>query len=147
MTDHKNDCIITLFTMIAIIFTKFNIYFLDGVVGIGISVWIFIVGLKIFIESYNILMDCSIDNESKNKILSIIKSSNDIKRIGVLYSVPIGYKYIIVITVYIDGNMATNKSHEVVDILEKEIINSIEKVDQVIIHVEPYLKNKKKRKK
>ena len=35
-TDHRNDCVITLFTLLSIIFGKFGIYWLDGVVGIGI---------------------------------------------------------------------------------------------------------------
>ena len=37
---------------------------------IGISIWIFIVGIKIFRESYDVLMDTAIDNDSKKKILN-----------------------------------------------------------------------------
>lgn len=138
MIDHRNDCIITLFTTVAILLTRVNIFWFDGLVGIGISIWIFIVGVQIFKESYNVLMDSSIDMESKKIILDIIKSNNDIKRIGTLYSIPIGYKYIVVITVFIDGNMPTSKSHKVTDKLEKEILSKIDKIEEVIIHVEPY---------
>lgn len=138
MEDHKNDCIITIFTTIAILLTKCGIYWFDGVVGIGISIWIFIVGLQIFKESYNVLMDSSIDEDSKKKILDIIKNNSEIKRIGTLYSIPIGYKYIIVITVFINGKMPTVKSHKIVDKLEKEILSKVDKIEQVVIHVEPF---------
>ena len=140
MIDHRNDCVITFFTTIAILLTKVNIFWFDGLVGIGISIWIFGVGLQIFVESYNVLMDGSIDIDSKKKIVSLIKSYKKIKKIGELYSIPIGYKYIIVITVYIDGKMVTNKSHEIADNLEKDIISEIDKVEEVLIHVEPFVK-------
>lgn len=143
MIDHRNDCVITFFTTIAILLTKINVFWFDGLVGIGISIWIFGVGLQMFIESYNVLMDGSIDNNSKKKIISLIKNNKKIKKIGELYSIPIGYKYIIVITVYIDGKMITNKSHEIVDNLEKDIIREVDKVEEVLIHVEPFIKNNK----
>lgn len=143
MIDHRNDCVITFFTTIAILLTKINVFWFDGLVGIGISIWIFGVGLQMFIESYNVLMDGSIDNNSKRKIISLIKNNKKIKKIGELYSIPIGYKYIIVITVYIDGKMITNKSHEIVDNLEKDIIREVDKVEEVLIHVEPFIKNNK----
>ena len=138
MIDHRNDCIITTFTTIAILLTKVNIFFFDGLVGIGISIWIFISGWQIFKESYNVLMDSSIDDESKKTMLDIIKSHKEIKRIGTLYSIPTGYKYIIVITLFIDGKMTTAKSHKIADKLETEILSKVDKVEQVIVHVEPF---------
>lgn len=138
MLDHRNDCIITLFTTVAILLTRINIFWFDGIVGIGISIWIFMVGVGIFKESYNVLMDTSIDEQSKKSILDIIKNNLEIKRIGTLYSIPIGYKYIIVITLFIDGKMSTVKSHKIVDKLEKEILSKVDKIEQVVIHVEPF---------
>lgn len=137
MIDHRNDCVITLFTTIAILLTRVNVFFFDGVVGLGISIWIFIVGFQIFKESYNVLMDSAIDEESKKKILSILKSNKEIKRIGTLYSIPIGYQYIVVVTVFVNGKISTNKSHKIADKVEKEILSNIDKIEEVIIHVEP----------
>ncbi len=140
MLDHRNDIIITSFTLIAIILTKYGIYFFDGVVGTLISIWIFIVGIKIFRESYDVLMDTAIDNESKNKILSIIKSYSDVKRIGEIYSIPIGYNYIVVITIYVDGRMHTATSHSLADEIESKILKSNNRITNVIVHIEPFVK-------
>lgn len=38
--DHFNDCIVTSFTLISIIFASQGIYWVDSVVGIGIAIWI-----------------------------------------------------------------------------------------------------------
>ena len=77
--DHRNDCVVTTFTLISIVFGLFGIYWIDGVVGIGISLWILITGIKIFIESYNVLMDISLDEETKETIMKLVKEHDDIK--------------------------------------------------------------------
>lgn len=143
MIDHRNDIIITSFTLIAIILSKYGIYWFDGVVGTLISIWIFIVGVKIFHESYDVLMDTAIDSESKSNILMIIKSYKDIKRIGDIYSIPIGYNYIVVITIYVDGRMHTSTSHSLADEIEEKILNSNQRIKNVIVHIEPYAKKDK----
>ncbi len=139
MLDHRNDCFITTLTLIAILFAKYNIFFVDGIVGILVGLWILITGIKLFIESYDVLMDASIDNESKKKILKIIKNNKNIKRVGNFYSVPVGYKYVIVITIYVDGNMKTSDSHEITEDLEKEIMDNVNRIEKIIIHVEPLI--------
>lgn len=145
MIDHRNDMVITLFTTVAIILTKYNIYFIDGIVGIGISIWILLTGIKIYKESYDVLMDSSIDNESKKMILEIIKGSKSVKRIGNLYSIPIGYRYIVVLTIFVDGAMQTKESHDITELLEKRILKQIDKIERVIVHVEPFVKKNSKK--
>ena len=134
--DHFNDCIVTLFTLISIIFAAQGIYFIDGFVGLGIAIWICYSGIKIFIESYNVLMDVSIDEYTKNIILDLANSYKEIKVIDSLYSIPSGYKYIIILTISLDGNMSTFKSHSLADALEQKI-KEIDKISDVIIHVNP----------
>ena len=130
----------TSFTLLAIILTKYEIYWLDGVVGILISLWIFKVGVKIFKESYDVLMDTAIDNLSKHRILGVIKEYKEIKRIGNIYSIPVGYNYIVVITIFVDGRMHTATSHELADEIEKRIKNTNERITDVVIHIEPFNK-------
>ena len=55
--DHRNDCIITFCNLIACILTLYNIYWFDGFVGVLISIWMIITSLKLFIESYDVLME------------------------------------------------------------------------------------------
>ena len=137
MKDHRNDCIVTTFTLISILFSLIGWFWVDGVVGLGISVWICYTGITIFIESYNVLMDISLDKNSTDLIYNLGKNYSEIIKIENLYSVPIGYKYVVVFTIYIDGNMSTFKSHAIADSLEKDILNNIEQIDSVIIHVHP----------
>ena len=137
MKDHRNDCIVTSFTTLSIILSQFNVNWFDGVVGIGISIWIFYTGAKIFIESYNVLMDSSLDTKTTNEICEYINKIPEVKGIESIYSIPTGYKYMIVVTILVEGDLETYKSHDIADDLEEKIVKNFEEIDKVIVHVEP----------
>ena len=134
--DHRNDCIITTFTLISILLGLLKIYWFDGIVGIGISAWICITGVKIFIESYNILIDTSIDSTTQDIISNLAQKYTNIKKIDNISSSPVGYKYVVFITICVDGNMSTFDSHKLADNLEKDICG-LDKVYKAIVHVNP----------
>lgn len=135
--DHINDCILTTCNLISCVLAKQNIFIFDGIVGIIIGIWILITGLKIFKESYDVLMDKAISEETKKEVYKIIKQHNEIKRIQHFNSTPIGYMYQISLTIYVDGNMTTFESHEIADKLEKEITKNIDEIYLTVIHVNP----------
>lgn len=134
--DHRNDCVITTFTLISILLSLANIYWFDSIVGIGISIGIFYSGLQIFIESFNVLMDKSLNEEDKNKIIEVINKYPEIKKYNHLNTTPVGYKYLVSITIFVDGTLTTFESHSIADKLEKEL-NTLPFVYLAIIHVNP----------
>lgn len=136
MKDHRNDCIVTIFTLISILLTRLNIYWFDSIVGIAISLWICYTGATIFIESYNVLMDISIGVKDKEIILDIINGYKEIKNVETISSVPVGAQYMVFITICLDGNMSTFESHKLADNLEKSI-NALDVVYKTIVHVDP----------
>ena len=138
MEDHRNDCIITTFTLISILLTLKGINWFDSIVGIGISAWICKTGIGIFIESYNVLMDVSIDENTKDTILDLIHAYKEVKEINEISSTPVGYQYIVFLTISVDGNMTTYESHKLADGLEKNI-TGLENVYKAIVHVEPFV--------
>lgn len=136
MKDHKNDCIVTTFTLISVLLTLANIFWFDGVVGIGISLWICYTGIKIFIESYNVLMDISLDDETFSEVIYIANSFEQIKKVDNVLSTPVGYQYMVFVTISVDGNLSTFESHELADSLECSLQN-LDKVYKAVVHVNP----------
>lgn len=143
--DHRNDCFLTSLTLIASICGYLGYREIDGVIGALVSLWIFRSGLSIFKDSYDILMDKSMNNELKDKILNIVSKYPDVKNIDHLNSTPVGYQYQISLTIFIDGNMSTYDSHEIANKLEKEI-TKLDEVYLTIIHVNPIITKVKKSK-
>ncbi|MBQ2947235.1 MAG: cation transporter [Bacilli bacterium] len=135
--DHRNDCVITLCNLFACLLTLLNVYWFDGVVGALISIWMILTSLKIFKESYDVLMDKSISDETKKKVYEIINSHEEIKKVIHFNSTPVGYKYQISFTIYVDGNLTTFESHKIADDLEKEIGKKLDEIYLTVIHVNP----------
>lgn len=136
MMDHRNDCIVSTFTLISVLLSLKGITWFDSIVGIGISIWISYTGIKIFIESYNVLMDISIDDKTKDLILDIAHTYKEIKDISDITSSPVGYKYIVYLTIHVDGNMSTFQSHQLADDFENTV-SGLDKIYKVIVHVHP----------
>lgn len=144
--DHRNDCLLTTLNLCAALVGQVGITYVDGIVGIIVSTWILITGFKLFKESYDVLMDKGLDNETKLKIDAIVKKYPEIKKTNHFNSTPVGYQYQISLTIFVDGNLSTFKSHEIANSLEKEI-TKLDEVFLAIIHVNPLEKKKRRRKK
>ena len=135
--DHLIDAFITTLNLISCLLAKYNFYYLDGIVGISISLWIIYSSANIYKESYDILMDKCISEDTKQKVIDIIKKHPDVKKVNHFNSTPIGYKYQISFTIFVDGSMSTYDSHEIADNLEKEITNTFDDIYLTVIHVNP----------
>lgn len=138
--DHRNDCIVTSFNMLSVILSLYGFTYGDSIVGIGISLWIMVTGLKIFKESYDILMDKTISSETKDKVLKIIERYDDIIKINHFNATPVGYRYQVTFSIFVDGNLSTFASHEIANRLEKEIAEKIPEIYLTVIHVNPAVK-------
>ena len=137
MKDHRNDCIVTALNLVACLLSLKKIYFVDSVVGIGISIWILIVAFKIFLDSYNVLMDKSIDDETKDMVYRLIAKHKEVKKVNHFNSTPVGYKYQISFTIFVDGRLSTFESHKIANHLEKEIDREFPEIYLTVIHVNP----------
>lgn len=135
--DHRNDIIITTCNLISCLLSSFHIFIFDIIVGIGIGIWIVIAGIKIFKESYDVLMDKTISEETKDKVKKIIKKHKEIIKFTHFNATPVGYKYQISLTIFVDGNLSTFASHQIADKLEKEIDNEVPEIFLAVIHVNP----------
>ena len=135
--DHRNDCLITTLNLLSIVLSKEGLYFIDGLAGILISMWILLTGINIFKESYDVLMDKSIDENTKNEVLKIIDRHKEVLKVNHFNSTPVGYKYQISFTIFVDGNLSTFESHNIANTLEREIEKEVEEIYLSVIHVNP----------
>jgi len=136
--DHRNDSIITIFNLFSAICLKNGIYIFDSIVGLIIGLWIIIQAFEIFLKSYDVLLDKAIDKDTKKKVLEIVNKHEEVKKVNKFRSIPVGYKYQVFLTIYVDGNLSTFDSYEIAHSLEKEIEKEIKDIHLVVIHVDPF---------
>lgn len=134
--DHINDVWITSSVLIGAIFGAYGIYWVDGVVAIGISVKILFEAIKIFMESYNVLLDNSMSNEDIEGIKEIIKNHKEVDHLDKITSKSVGNKFIVIVKISIDGEMTVNQSHHIAGKLKAEIMEK-KNIYDVVVHVNP----------
>ena len=135
--DHRNDVLVTSFNLISSVLLYFGISYIDRIVGFGIGIWIIVQGVQILITSYNVLMDKSLDDSLKYEIINLVKSHKEVKRLNHFNATPIGYRYQISFTIFVDGNLTTFESHEIANHLEEEIHEKFKDIYLTVIHVNP----------
>ena len=81
-------------------------------------------------------MDISLDEKTKEIIMDLAHTYKEIQKIDEISSTPVGHQYVVVLTIYVDGNMSTFKSHELADQLELSV-SGLDKIYRAIVHVEP----------
>lgn len=81
-------------------------------------------------------MDVSLDEKTKETITALVKSHDAIKNCYNLYSTPVGYKYFVVFTIAVDGQMSTYDSHKLANHLEKDV-EALDKIYKAVVHVHP----------
>lgn len=135
--DHRNDCFITSLTLISAICGLYGFKIVDIIVGIIISLWIAYTAIKIFKESYDVLMDKSMTEETKEKVLELISHHEEVVKVNHFNATPVGYRYQISFTIFVDGNMSTFESHDIANQLEREIEQKIPEIYLTVIHVNP----------
>ena len=135
--DHRNDCLITSMTLFSSILGIYGYYLIDIIVGLIISLWILWTALKLFKESYDILMDKSMNLTTKDKVYKLIERHKEVMKVNHFNATPVGYQYQISFTIFVDGNLSTFKSHEIANTLEREIEKEIPEIYLSVIHVNP----------
>lgn len=134
--DHINDVMITSSVLIGAIFGKFGIYWVDGIVAIAISMKILHEALKIFEESYNVLMDVSMNEEEINEIKKIVESEKEVLKIDSIVSKAVGNNFIIVLKISMDGQKTIEEGHNIAGKIKSDIMK-FKNVYDVVVHVNP----------
>ncbi len=134
--DHINDVWITASVLIGAIFGMYGIYYVDGIIAICISAKILFEAIKIFMESYNVLLDNSLDEKQIEEIKEIIKKESRINHFDKITSKSVGNKYIVIVKISVDGEMTVNESHKIAGKLKADIMN-LKNIYDVIVHVNP----------
>lgn len=138
MEDHRNDIVVTIGTLTGIAFSLLGMYFVDGIIGAMISIWIGYVGCKLFFDSYKVLIDTTISKEEKEAIKQMSKNYSEILHVDSIATKPVGDKSIIILKISMDGKRTLEECHNISGKLKFDIMNKFEYVYDVLIHINPH---------
>lgn len=143
---YKTDLFTNLGIILSLILIKFTWYMIiDSIISIIIWIYILISCKEIVIEGLHMLLDKSLDEETLNKVIKIINSSDN--RVDSFHYLKSRKSWD---EIYIDFHLVFEKwislfdAHEIWDKIEKSIKEQIQN-SQIMIHLEPYDKRKERK--
>lgn len=134
--DHRNDVFVSSLTLLSVATGYFGLTFIDGIGGILISFWIAFNGFTIFTSAYDVLMDKNIDDDLMGQLTTIIMSIDGVDHIDAITAKPIGLHFLLIVKISIDANITVYEGHGIAHKV-RILLENLENVDEVIVHVNP----------
>lgn len=134
----QNDVIISASVLLGLIFTHiFKLPVLDTITALGVSIWIMITAIRIFIRSSRELMDGVDDPGVYKTILNAVEQVPEARHPHRIRVRKMAHYYVIALDIEIDGSKSLEDAHRIGHHVEDLIKRSVPNVYDILIHLEP----------
>jgi cation diffusion facilitator family transporter len=134
----KNDVVISASVLIGLVFTfMFKLPIIDTLTALAVSFYIMFIAFRIFMETNLELMDGVDSPEIYRQILSAVKGVKGATNPHRIRVRKMANQYMIVLDIEVDGSLTLTEAHELGEKVEREIKDTVPKVYDVMLHIEP----------
>ncbi|MBR2024305.1 MAG: cation transporter [Clostridia bacterium] len=135
MIDSISDVIATSAVVVGMLLTPITGPYTDAVIGIAISIYIMVMGIKLVVESSNTLLGKAPDDDFIKKIISKIRNYEGVLGIHDLVVHSYGEnKTFVSVHVEVDADGNIMESHDVIDNIEADFLK--ENIN-LVVHMDP----------
>lgn len=134
---HRSDAYSSLASLIGIAGARFGLLILDPLAGIAVTFFIIKMGWEITSDGIHQLMDGSGNNQIIEDLKQTIKDCDNVSKLKEIKSRQSGPYIFIDVIIGVDKDMTFEQSHQVAENVKRKIKNKYEKVNNVLIHVDP----------
>ena len=134
---HISDALSSIAAFIGIGGSILGFKALDPIATIVVGLFVTKVGFDILKDSTNELMDYSLDEKEELQILEIAKSTDGVLNLGELRSRKHGSMAYVDLTICVNKDLTVLQGHEIANKLEISILEELQIVKGITVHVEP----------
>jgi len=145
---HRSDAFSSIATSIGIggaILLGENWRVLDPIASLLVSILIIKTGINILKDSINQFLDCAVDVDTRNEIISITKEVEGIMNLHDLKTRKIGDSISMEFHINVLPELSVYKSHKLTEKLEMKLRKKFGEKTNISIHVEPYINQREKK--
>ena len=135
---HRSDALSSFGALIGIGGAMLEYKFLDPIASIIICIFIVKAAIDIMKESFDKVMDVSLDDFKIEKIKNIVLKEEGVKRIDDIKTRIFGNKAYIDLEIAVDGNMTLNAAHNIAEKVQDKIEEELKECKHCMVHVNPY---------
>ncbi|MBF8247198.1 MAG: cation diffusion facilitator family transporter [Rickettsia sp.] len=132
---YSSDILANLFVISSLYFTQY-LWFLDPLVGIGISLYVMYFTFDLSKNSINNLIDKELSKAEKQKIVNVVRKNKFVTGMHELKTRAAGSKLFIQFHIEMDGKLSLYRAHEISDEITKDLRN-IFPFAEILIHQDP----------
>ena len=134
---HRSDALSSVAAFIGIGGSLLGFKALDPIATVIVGLFVAKVGFDIFKDAINELMDYSIDEKDESQIISIANSTKGVLNIGELRTRKHGSMAYVDLTICVNKDLTVLEGHEIANKLEISILEELQIVKGITVHVEP----------
>lgn len=137
---HRSDALSSVAAFIGIGGALLGFKALDPLASIAVAFFVAKVGLDILKDSTNELMDYSIHPDQESQIKDIANNTNGVINLGELRTRKHGAMAYVDLTICVEKDLTVFEGHEIAHNLEVDILDNMQFVKGITVHVEPCIK-------
>lgn len=134
---HRSDALSSVAAFIGIGGSLLGFKALDPIATVVVGLFVAKVGLDIFKDAINELMDYSIDENDESQIITIANDADGVLNIGELRTRKHGSMAYVDLTICVNKDLTVLQGHEIANKLEISILEELQIVKGITVHVEP----------
>lgn len=136
--DSRNDVIVTITIIIAVLVEHFTGFMLDGYIGVLVSFFVIFSGIQMLRESLNPLLGAAPDPELVEKIKNKILSYPSVLGYHDLMMHNYGPdNYFASVHLEVPANQNVLLSHDIIDVIERDVLSELS--IHLVIHMDPVI--------
>lgn len=134
---HRSDALSSVAAFIGIGGSLLGFKALDPIATVVVGLFVAKVGLDIFKDAINELMDYSINENDESQIITIANDTDGVLNIGELRTRKHGSMAYVDLTICVNKDLTVLQGHEIANKLEISILEKLQIVKGITVHVEP----------
>lgn len=134
---HRSDAISSIIVLIGVAGSILGLPWLDAVAAIGVSFMIAQIGWQLGWRSINELLDKGLEHEKIKQVEAIILSVEGVHSLHNLRSRYMGMNVLVDVHIVVDGAISVFEGHEIGEVVRHRLIEEIEELTEVLVHIDP----------
>jgi cation diffusion facilitator family transporter len=139
--DSQSDVLATTGGLIGILFARYGFPIADSIAAIIIALFIFRVGIEIFRDGMDKMVDRACEETMVRDIRSVILDQQGVKGVDVLRTRTFGSRCYVDVEISAEGSQSLFEAHSIAERVHHAIEKNFPQVKHCMVHVNPVKKN------
>ena len=140
--DHRSDALSSVGSLVGILAARMGYPVFDPLASVIICIFIIKASYDIFKDAIKKLIDESCDEETEEKIKSLVLQQDGVIAIDEFRTRQFGSRIYVDVEILVDGELKLIESHDIAQKVHDEIEEKFVLVKHCMVHVNPYLEEK-----